>query len=334
MVPEQLLLSLREDEDRLHSRFGLEGEGSIYRRVGHHLRGNPGYSPLYGVAWNLLAISVEEQDWVTLENIYLIYRETFVGEDLSWMEGEEFFHNRPPNISPWHLKAMLYCWAYLRDETSLSLEGRRSKEEAQPLLQTLVRAGCFLNMSPAEAESKLKYQMKHDISAKYQRPYLMRASSSVPGLVTLSLVTVLSGKILHIRVTPEDIPLYVEASDLYSSLARLRAERLWREEWYTAVGLMEIMAGQETRMSMVEGNRWQGRLEAKMREMGHPQGVHYSAIALLLRRVFWEKLCTYHMASLSREDRVGLTQSYIAGYEGVETPVPIPPWDKDFAWRY
>jgi len=330
-----LIISLLEDVHRLHNHYkvgptvvkGLLHTDfivGVYTSVGDHLGRKKGYARLYRVAWKLLVSCVTKGDYETLDTIYTIYREMFVGEDQSWVDGEELFHNAAKNVSPWHLKAVVYCWAYLKDsvelgrggatqdEALLTPERRRTKEDAMPLLRALARAGCFLNMNPEEAEAKLRYQLKHDISARHQRPYLMRPSTSVPGLVTLTLVTVLSKRMLHIRLSPEDLPGYTDSEDLYASIAMRTAERGKREGWYTPIMLMDIMKSQEPVLTGEQRNRWLQVL------MGHTEGVQYGAIALILRRTFWEKVSTYQMAPVTREEKVGLTLSYAHSYETLE----------------
>jgi hypothetical protein len=302
----------------LEQEYQLQFVVDIYERQATRLSAQPGYPRLYRCAWKLLAQSVAERDWATLQLIFDVQR-VVNPETVSWLD---CIAGTRELISPWHLKAVLFCWAYLRDDRALGqseqhdetlLAQRRTQEEAEKWLALVAPLRCFLNMEPREAHQALDGAREDN---DYHRPYLFRLSTTLPGLVTVSLLAPLSRRPIDQRLSPQEAQDLVQSADLYAALLRNRlgARHDDVRHKYNVNALVDLMRTMEQARHFDQAH-FQQRLQTVMPAQQVEFSLSHSIS--ILKRAFWNRVSSHQLLARTVEECVGLTKSYCASYEAI-----------------
>jgi hypothetical protein len=302
-----LLDSLQEDVSRIKSgevTEGIEWIARVYGDVLAYVSASAGYPRLFRLAWLLLHTSVAARDWTTLRQINAVFSTAGIQlQDLS-----------TTTISLWHLKAILFCWAYIADSRQLGVEFdvrlmgvRRTNTQAEDLLRRATENGCFLNMSPTEAESRLLVSFD---GAFLRRPYIFRLSTTLPGVMTCSFVTPQSRLIVHRRFKPGSIP-DLRDSGLYDYIAYdCINEHLAGQERLDSGTLLRVLISS---MESGEVTRRLAQLQSLLNE-AMQRDVDRSDAVKILRTAFWHKLQLTQLVPEDSRELAGLSLSYIASY--------------------
>lgn len=166
----------------------------VYTKIRDSLSLKPGYPRLYVWAWTLLITSIRVDDQETLRAVDTVYIHIGRGGTL----GDE----KVP-ISDWHHKAVLYCWANMKDDGV----GRRDPKDALALLAFVRTPGVFPNITPTEATSILQNFSDSLGRISSLRPFLFRLSLTTPGLFVLSYTTPYTQVVEHRHLTDKQVDL-------------------------------------------------------------------------------------------------------------------------------
>jgi hypothetical protein len=307
-----LLTSLLADARQFASPFDESGDAepfiaATYQATGNRLAQRPGYPRLYRCAWKLLQQCVAQREWDTLQRVFDVMR--VAQEETDWLDTCDV-------ISPWHLKAVLFCWAYLCDARELGqgaefdaalLERRRSQEDAECMLRALHPLQCFLGQTPQEAHARLEAAL-----CDFERPYLFRLSTTLPGFVTLTLLAPLSKRPLDMRVSPWEAQQLAAARDLYTRLCQRRMHGAHEQTVYGVQAIVELL------LRPLEQPRYfdAARLACRLRDVAPPDraDIPSARVCGLLKRAFWNRVHSRQLVAQTAEERVGLTTSYAASY--------------------
>jgi len=290
----------------------------------------PGYPRLYRMAWLLLVKSVGQGAWETLERVDEIYA--------ALAHGIEYGDDCAHPLSLWHLKAVVYLWAYLRDEREQPAaeddavlyppdggDAWRTREEAAQLLRSALDARAFFNMSPRDAENRVLLWDAHQ-DARFARPYLLRLSTTLPSLATLTYVTPRTRRVAHRRLQAASaLDLMGDLCVLYEQLAHeASAQCLPTGEYLDARLAVQVLARLEPRQERRHAE-WE---ELVRRAMGEDRVMHRSALVPLLARTFWPRLSSFQLAPEARAELLGLTPSYTESYLSLlpacdDAPLPL-----------
>lgn len=276
---ESIERSLRDEAlqlRRAYPRFGARSVVELYEAMATQCT----TPPLYTEAWQLLVASLRGADWTTLAAVRDIY--ATLGVDAPPV---------PRELSLWHLKACLYCWAH---------SGGASAKEANEALGAAARHAAFLNMTPREAELELaSHAARHCRDPLLPcRGFLLRLSTSTPRAFTLSYMTPLSGRFQHRRISHHELPALCAARDDLYALE-------WPLDGVRYASGAEIVAA----VQRCEPRLSEERI-ARMLATGEG-GSLYARV----RRAFWPRHTTRWLEPRSVEARLGLTLSYSAAYE-------------------
>lgn len=248
----------------------------VYSVASHRAHTAP---QLHKQAWTRLAEYVAFRNWTTLDEIYGLFARLYPYEERSLLS------ILPPGVSFWHIRCCLWVWAETRPER----------------LKAVTALHCFLNMTPQEAEARLKHA--HTLNAM---PYLFRLSTTKPGVVTLSFVTPL-GRIVHARLDEEAVQRFIAQSrddvDLYTMLFNESWLKLGQPVTLSAQELAVALQQLGLRVSLSEVFQYWG--EAR---------IESARVSETLAQAFYPGRHTVQLEARSLNELVGLTASYIAGY--------------------
>jgi len=274
-----------------------------------------GYPRLYRCAWKLLIQCVSAGDWTTMRVIYNVFRVALADEETGWLDQASGTAER---ISVWHLKAVLYCWAYLVDARELGQDSsydaallepgrRRAEPEARQMLKSIASVHCFLNMTPEEAHQRIDVETQAQHGIGVARPYLFRTSTTLPGAMALSFVSLGANTALDMRVTVEAAMLISGSRDLYADLVIGSMSEARYYDVDQMVSLVQPLFGKahyngEKAVSLLVATLKGGRIAA------------YETVVAKLRQTFWNGVRTRQAEPQSTEERLGLSKSYTGCY--------------------
>lgn len=304
--------SPRNDDEEL--KFIVDTYESVLRRMLQRR----GYPRLYRCAWKLLIQCVQAGDWDTMRVIHNVFRVALADEDTQWLDNASGTAER---VSVWHLKAVLYCWAYLVDARELGQDSaydaallepgrRRADPEARQMLKSVASIHCFLNMTPEEAHQRIdvETQVQHGIGVV--RPYLFRTSTTLPGTMALTFVSLGGAFALDMRVTVEVAMLISGSRDLYADLTIGNMSGQTQQRYYD-VDQMAVLVQNLFGKAHYNGARVTSLLVATLKG---GRVTAYQSVVDKLRQTFWNGVRTRQAEPLSTEERLGLTKSYTGGY--------------------
>lgn len=305
--------SPRSDDEE--QKFIVDTYESVLRRMLQRR----GYPRLYRCAWKLLIQCVQAGDWDTMRVIHNVFRVALADEDTRWLDDATGTAER---VSVWHLKAVLYCWAYLVDARELGQDSvydaallepgrRRPEEEARQMLKSIASIHCFLNMTPEEAHQRLdvETQVQHGIGVV--RPYLFRTSTTLPGTMALTFVSLATQTALDMRITVEAAMLISGSRDLYADLVIGSMSGGGTDPRYYDVEQMAVLVqpffgkahyNNARAVALIVATLKGGRITA------------YETVVAKLRQTFWNGVRSRQAEPQSTEERMGLTKSYTGGY--------------------
>lgn len=277
----ELLPALLQDAAQLgHCARNEADVLAVYEAALWRLARRAAYPRLYRCAWKLLIQCVQAGDWATLAAVRAL-----PGHQL-------------------HCRAVLYCWAHLRDarigsqsceHDAALLATRRSGEEAAALL--VQARACWRNMTPREAHDQLGCA-----ALQGGRPYLLRLSTTMPGSFTLSWCTPLRAQAQDTRLSAAQAALCA-GDDLYGALLAQRMTDPAAQ--YSVRDLVALLQALEPGCDARDAAE---RLRAAL---PLPSGVSRALALLVLRHVFWPRVET---RLLEPDDALGETASYVESH--------------------
>lgn len=239
-------------------------------------------TPLHQQAWILLAQYVRTLNWTLMREIYGLF---------SQLQSQEthqvYLVTQGRGISQWHLKTCLYVW----------LQGRSHTQR----LTTLIQLRCFLNLTPHEAEARLRRESSAGVA-----PYLYRLSTTKAGQLTLSFtLPFYPHPIMHMRYEVESVQRLALYSDLYEALLREQLLKLNSPPTLRARDVIVLLKlfdyGSITEQRVII-------------EFG-PEPYESEKIPQMCRMAFYPLLETVQVRAQSTNELIGLTQSYVQAYE-------------------
>ena len=276
---------------------------AIFRSLSDRFFQRASYPHLFGCAWRLLVLSLEEQDWATLGRINDVLKIMLPEEeDATALERSDAC----AAVSLWHLKSIVYCWAYLQED---SLQ-RRSHKEATALLQQLRTMQCFLNLTPKEARRRLS----NEPMSRETRPYLLRLSTTKPGIVTLTFQTPVQSVFNDWRISLDVAQRIVQCDQLYNVLAQiaLRQMSIFLEQ---RDGLEQTDFEEAHLLTVLSAMEPSSFDCSHCKDASRPGIVlTYDEVVPELERIFWSNIPTYRVKASSMEERIGQTESYAESY--------------------
>lgn len=300
-----ILDSLSNDLERLHQKVGLprldkqtdrkDYSLSICIQMRENRSRKTGYPRLYLLAWDILIDSLRlGNDYSTLKIIHGIYQRLGIHDEVGLELGE---------VSLWHLKTVLYCWAYLRNNEDITAP-RRAGVDATALLDCIASTKAFINMPPDDAALKiLSSQTRKDT-----KPFLFRISTTYPGSIAISFLTPVTNEISHMRVNdPIDIMAMLSDGDatIYHSLWN----RLTKGKTYITKGEAALYTKQlDYRM----GDR---AIQSFLSSLYGPMDKNSSyKVYEALETKFFGGIVPQHIPAQSLGDKLGITDSYRDSY--------------------
>lgn len=293
----------------------LSQVAATYQQALQRQQAKKGYPRLYRCAWKLLVECLATEDWDTLDRVHSVLRVTF--EDAWQPEAGAVL----ATISAWHLQAVLYCWAYLDDaprlgqgsETDAALlatRGQRPEEDARQLLKSVATLKCFTNMTPDEAHQRIAVEAQAPLDRA--RPFLLRLSTTLAGTVAATFQSP-SGRLTQdVRLSVRQAMLLVDSRDLYADLLIDRLAH-GHARYYSVEQVMALVTA-------VLGNELFEQDRATALLLAATQGgrvLAYDTVVPKARQAFWHGVVTRQVAPRTLKERLGLTQSYTAGYVDV-----------------
>jgi hypothetical protein len=296
--------SLRTDA-QLFSEQPVERVGDVvrvYESLLHRQTHRRGYPRLYRLAWKLLIVSLVNDDWATLTAVYDVFRVALQDEATAWLDGGRGTQER---VSVWHLKAVVYCWACLVDSPALgpddapllAPERRRGEADVAQYLKTIATVQCFVNMTPDEAHERIDVERQ-----AHAAPFLLRLSTTMPGVLAVTFVTPLGGDVIDMRLSLAQAMSVAASRDLYADLVLMRLEQQQRQ--YDATQLAALV-------KPLLGKYGDSVVDRLRRIMAANSG---ASAVVVLRQAFWPDTTTRQAEPRSTEERLGLTRSYMSGY--------------------
>lgn len=306
--------------DELEEQYRIDFITGIYTEQCQLLATRPGYPRLYRCAWKLLASAVRERDWETLHHIFCVQRQA-LEHSHDWLDCTASTQEK---VSLWHLKAVLYCWAYLRDARELGqgaqfdadlLARRRPAEEAAQWLSLLRPLNCFVNMHPREAHDALEME-RGGPEGDYHRAYLFRLSTTLPGLIAVSVLAPVSKRPIDMRLSPQEALQLVGCTDLYSALLKERLRNRQSvdvRQGYDAAALADLMRTLE-QPKYYDSQVFLERMKTLIPTAQWTREFEMEHAIALTRRAYWNRVSTIQLEAHTVEQRVGLSQSYVESY--------------------
>jgi hypothetical protein len=313
---DQLLSSLVRDARRVAQHFGFGGDDGgedysdpqkattfialVYKQVHGVLKNQAGYGHLYQEAWRILSQAAEHQHWNALSDI----------DALSGSVGEDFAHHfTTVPISHWHIKTIVYAWS------------RANHHHGKILLDRMRMFNAFINMSPREAELRLvKTSINNEATTR--RYFLFRLSTTVAGVISLSYMTPMTGRVAHVRIADE------KHAEMFTQLLAhdndIGAELLYRALVHDDTGAISA-TGCTIAMRKLDPFASASLIERRL--VQHFQKQHRSrteggaTVYDVLRELFFADVSwTIQLIPEGVRDRLGLTDSYVDTYVNTDAP--------------
>jgi hypothetical protein len=270
---------------------------SICRQMREKQAKKAGYPRLYLLGWDVLVDSLRlGNDYSTLKIIGGIYKRLVKDSEVG-LEGIE-------GISLWHLKTVLYCWAYMKNSDSTVSTPRKLVTEATTLLDCVSSSGAFINMTPDDAILKILGSQ----NSLEVRPYLFRISTTNPGSMSITFLTPVTNQIAHMRIDrPDDVMIILDRGEgsFYSSLwSYLSRGKTYINRIEAAFTMHQL----DNRMDNKVINTFLSSLYSQT-ELKDSQEV----FTTLLKK-FFSRITPLYIPSQILQDRLGLTPTYKNSY--------------------
>ena len=312
-----LIDSLALDIDRLQyyvdmSDLDAELRASEYKKerilyIGEKMREKQtkktGYPYLYLLACDVLLHAARWRDYTTLETINGILLRIGVSDEKDLVLLDD-------KISLWHLKSIVYCWAYMYANDKITVSSpRRTNKDATVLLDSVKSSRAFLNMTSDDANVKLLGAQASYTGKKKPKPYLFRLSTTIPGSITLSFMTPSTDEPVHMRINKPEYTMDVLGGgekNLYRTL--LSDVLLANKKIRTVDDIAMAMNKLDFRLSPTS-------IRSTLSQFYGPEKlVDTITVYEYMEKVFFPNTAPKHIGATTLEEKLGLTPSYKDSY--------------------